>query len=82
MALETVFIIILTTATAGHIARETSDLHYTQTPQSERLSDILREIRLKCIAETKEAYFAAEDDIGESLEELIIEECYSTDDDN
>lgn len=71
MALETVFIIILTTATVGHVARESSDLHFTRDVRSEAIS--------QCIAETKEAYFATEDDIGESLEELILE-CY--DDDN
>lgn len=73
MALETVFIIILTTATVGHVARESSDIHYSRDPRAEQISE--------CIAETKEAYFASDDEIGESLEELI-EDCYETDDDN
>lgn len=67
MALETVFIIILTTATVGHVARESSDLHYSRDVKTEMIST--------CIAETKEAYFASDDEIGESLEELILE-CY------
>lgn len=71
MTLETVFIIIISTAAIGHVVRETSDLHYTRDVRSESIS--------QCIAETKEAYFATDDDIGESLEELILE-CYDTDD--
>lgn len=71
MALETVFIIIISTAAIGHVARETSDIHYTRDTRAELVS--------QCIAETKEAYFASDDEIGESLEELI-EDCYETDD--
>lgn len=74
MGPEHVFIIILAVATAGHVARPPqSDLHrpaYVQDVPSEKVRE--------CIAETKEAYFATDDDIGESLEELI-EDCYDTD---
>lgn len=69
MALETVFIIILTTATVGHLSQGTSD-HDTRNDDS--IS--------QCIAETKEAFdFKTRD-----AEELVgdIEECYQTDDDN
>ena len=73
MGPEHVFIIIMTVAAAGHIARPPqSDLHrpaYVHDVPSEKIRE--------CIAETKEAYFATEEDIGESLEELILE-CYDT----
>ena len=76
MGPEHVFIIIMTVAAAGHIARPPqSDLHrpaYVQDVPSEKVRD--------CIVETKEAYFATEEDIGESLEELI-EDCYETETD-
>lgn len=79
MALETVFIIILTTATVGHVARESSDLHYTRDTRAEHVSDITRELRAECIAEVKAAF----DFENRDAEELVgdIETCY-TDDDN
>ena len=76
MGPEHVFIIIMTVAAAGHIASPPqSDLHrpaYVQDVPSEKIRE--------CIVETKEAYFAMDDDIGESLEELI-EDCYDNETD-
>ncbi len=70
MALETVFIIIISTAAIGHVARESSDIHYTRDPRAELVSD--------CIAEVKAAF----DFENRDAEELVgdIETCYDTDD--
>lgn len=70
MALETVFIIIISTAAIGHVARETSDLHYARDVRSESIS--------QCIAEVKSAF----DFENRDAEELVgdIETCYDTDD--
>lgn len=70
MALETVFIIIISTAAIGHVARESSDLHYTRDTRTEEVTD--------CIAEVKAAF----DFENRDAEELVgdIETCYETDD--
>lgn len=71
MALETVFIIIISTAAIGHVARESSDIHYARDTRAELVSE--------CISEVKAAF----DFENRDAEELVgdIETCY-TDDDN